>query len=1410
MITFLSNMKKQQGTRMIKQPSQFQSKLSCSAMPIMNTMTQSLIQSMGRIFMGGLLLSFSGMASAQTVVTYQCGGTNFNFIEEESFVDQATPILPMFDNSVNGDGCGADVFEGNTPTTSFINYGRELIVNQGFGPQSLAATFGSGGNAGLINVPGPDFVIFEHQFSVDDVQLTVEAADGTIFGPVTFGAATSLLCDADGDGAEGGDSSVFTVNAAGPDASACAIGPSIFIDLAAYPIDVTDLGVPNDVVIVGFTVSSFEEADLTMAGILQDALVADITEATLTLEKVVINDDAGGTSVDTDFTLIATGPIDTISGIEGDPAITEVSVEPGTYDLTESGPGGYALTLACTGAADTDPTDGLDLVAAEVVVCTYTNNDVFTTASLTLEKTVINDNGGGAADTDFTLTATGPTTITGVENDPAITSASVDAGNYILTESAVAGYNQTNLACTGAADGDPSDGLDVVAGETIICTFTNDDAAEADLSMVKTFITAPPYNSGDTVSYNLAVTNNGPASATNVLVDDSGTLFTVTGVSGGGCTLPLPCNIGTLINGANVNITVTGTIDAIAAGPASFTNTATASSDEADLAPGNSTSVITEQACGVGEFQNRASVSFALDGNAANNETMVCAAITASANLGITKTLNTPAPYQATQVISYTIVVSNVGPDTATNVVVADTPTNLSNLTIVSSTGNVCTAFPCTIPSIASGSPANDVTITVQAEIAAAGLFDNVVTAFGTQIDPDEGDNTDNSNNGGSASAPSLSVVKTQTSANNPVSDPGDLDYEIVVTNTGVGNLTGVVVDDTLPDGNTGTVGAPTESITTDGILEPNETFTYTTSYTVTQPDIDAGAILINTASVTTAELPTPSPAMTDTAETSITQNATMTVNKVVDVAEISAPTTLNYTITLLNTGNVSLTGVAPTDSLPDNTTGTLSGPTETGGSGTNGDGILDVGESWEYTTSYDADQNDINTGTALTNAISVVTTEITTPEEDTAVTNITQVASIRVTKNRTGITGVGGDGDTVTYDIIVENTGSTTVLDIEVTDPDAVVTGSPIDLNIGESVTLTAVQTIDATDVANGFVQNSATATGDSSPTSTDNVIDVSDAGVDADGVVIPDNENVETGPPNGNSTDDPTITTLGVALQARVMLQGALNVPGGYTFTTIMRDALRQADQAPTATTNFLPDTEPYTNLGFTHVGDGGGETVVNPATVFADNGNDSIVDWVFVELRDASDNTAVIATRAGLVQRDGDVVDVDGVSPLVFSSTAAADYFVSINHRNHLGVMTEATSALSSIPTVVDFTDPGIALFHLTASNDGLEQFQVPNESLQALWAGDVALDNTVVFAGQDDDSSSLFDNVVLDPGNVFNSTTFPLRGYHQSDVNMNSVGVYAGQNNDIDFVFANTDLHPNNIFSSTTFTITEQLP
>ena len=54
----------------------------------------------------------------------------------------------------------------------------------------------------------------------------------------------------------------------------------------------------------------------------------------------------------------------------------------------------------------------------------------------------------------------------------------------------------------------------------------------------------------------------------------------------------------------------------------------------------------------------------------------------------------------------------------------------------------------------------------------------------------------------------------------------------------------------------------------------------------------------------------------------------------------------------------------------------------------------------------------------------------------------------------------------------------------------------------------------------------------------------------------------------------------------------------------------------------------------------------------------------------------------------KRDGDVVDIDGVSTLSLN-VPTNNYYVVINHRNHLGIMSATPLSLSSIPTIVDCT-------------------------------------------------------------------------------------------------------------------------
>jgi len=96
----------------------------------------------------------------------------------------------------------------------------------------------------------------------------------------------------------------------------------------------------------------------------------------LTLEKVVTNDETNpGQALISDFTLMATGTISSISGISGTVSVTAAPLVAGTYTISETGTAGYTATIACTGGG-TLAGGQLTLANGDVAVCTITNNDV--------------------------------------------------------------------------------------------------------------------------------------------------------------------------------------------------------------------------------------------------------------------------------------------------------------------------------------------------------------------------------------------------------------------------------------------------------------------------------------------------------------------------------------------------------------------------------------------------------------------------------------------------------------------------------------------------------------------------------------------------------------------------------------------------------------------------------------------------------------------------------------------------------------------------------------------------------------------------------------------------------------------------------------------------------------------------
>ncbi|WP_436700098.1 DUF5979 domain-containing protein [Nocardioides sp. BYT-33-1] len=165
-----------------------------------------------------------------------------------------------------------------------------------------------------------------------------------------------------------------------------------------------------------------------------------------------------------------------------------------SVSVTETAPSGagsdrWALTgIACVdGTGATVPQAAYDLAARRLdltnvpapattaagpIVCTFTNTYT-PKGTLTLVKSVQNNGGGSANPASFTLTATGPTTISGTGGSAAITSQRVNTGSYDLSETGPLGYVSQGWSCTGGTGNGANGSVTVGDGQNVTCTVVN-------------------------------------------------------------------------------------------------------------------------------------------------------------------------------------------------------------------------------------------------------------------------------------------------------------------------------------------------------------------------------------------------------------------------------------------------------------------------------------------------------------------------------------------------------------------------------------------------------------------------------------------------------------------------------------------------------------------------------------------------------------------------------------------------------------------------------------------------------------------------------------------------------------------------------------------------------------------------
>ena len=295
------------------------------------------------------------------------------------------------------------------------------------------------------------------------------------------------------------------------------------------------------------------------------------------------------------------------------------------------------------------------------------------------------------------------------------------------------------------------------------------------------------------------------------------------------------------------------------------------------------------------------------------------------------------------------------------------------------------------------------------------------------------------------------------------------------------------------------------------------------------------------------------------------------------------------------------------------------------------------------------------------------------------------------------------------------------------------------------------------------------------------------------------------------------------GISLSIKVYLEGALMNNGNQISLNghpLMRDNLRKNKFN---TQNYIPLLDPYKypmehfdiTSKFLYVMPAsfvGLDKITDSLSVFSVTGDNAIVDWVFIELRSPDDSTEIIASRGALLQRDGDVVDVDGISLVNFPGVTADYFYVVIRHRFHLGVMSKLVSANQ----LVDFTSPNTAVFNYGVIDgyDYTEWSMNPYVKLgyRALWGGDLNTDGRIKFDNPNDDLSVLFFDVFTYPLNTNGVSSYNFAyGYFNSDFDMNSNVKFDNPFDDKNMLFSQILFYPlNNSFYSNFNLFIEQVP
>ncbi|MDR2620192.1 MAG: DUF11 domain-containing protein, partial [Propionibacteriaceae bacterium] len=306
--------------------------------------------------------------------------------------------------------------------------------------------------------------------------------------------------------------------------------------------------------------------------------------------------------------------------------------------------------------------------------------------------------------------------------------------------------------------------------------------------------------------------------------------------------------------------------------------------------------------------------------------------VTLLADVSIAKAM-TPSPTYAGKEGTTTLTVRNLGPNTATNVVVTDQfPTNYVATAVTASNGANCSItngghpFTCNLGNLANNAT---VTITITGHPLSSSTdstINNIATVTTASFDPNTSNNTAVANVPMTA-ASDLTVEKTPNPSSGPAGST--ITYTITAENHGPSDATDVVITDTVTDpkslvifeANPTTTGLTCPTLTASGVQCSIKTLPAGTTAVVEVkayivPSVTVGTVIKNVATVSS---PTVDPEPDNNTTTDITVAEAKADLEVMKTATASsyAGGQVTYQLTVENLGPSDAQNVVLEDALP-------------------------------------------------------------------------------------------------------------------------------------------------------------------------------------------------------------------------------------------------------------------------------------------------------------------------------------------------------------------------------------------------------------------------------------------------------------------------------------------------------------